>query len=214
MNLIDTKYFQLYYDEKDSNVVKCITSLIDADYDKVIDYFQIEKGTEKYHFFLCPDVEAYLRYTNKCKDEYEDWMVGNASYENRTLCILSPNVVKDRSFEDMLKVICHEIVHIAMDSIMNPDEAGIMISEGIAVAFANQIQVQNLQLNHYPLIKFMDDEEYFYNNDGYNYSGAYVLFLLKKYGIEVFKNIYSGKDNLGKYLYDGFETDAISNVSI
>lgn len=42
--------------------------------------------------------------------------------------------------------------------------------------------------------------------------GFISYYLLKKYGKNTFKNIYLGKDNIEKYLFNGFEKEAISNL--
>ena len=60
----------------------------------------------------------------------------------------------------------------------------------------------------------LSDEEYFYENNGYLYSGVYVLYIIKKYGAEVYKRIYAGDEPLEKYLYEGFEKDAIQSLLI
>lgn len=139
-------------------------------------------------------------------------MVGNTDYEEKILCLLSPNVVRDRTFEDMLKVCKHEVIHITLDQLGDPDDAGILISEGAAVAFAEQISIPNLSLEDYPLANKLSDEDYFYENNGYLYSGVYVLYIIKKYGIDAYKRIYMKEEALDKYLYEGFEKDAIQSL--
>lgn len=139
-------------------------------------------------------------------------MVGNAEYNEKRICILSPNVVTDRSFDDMLSVIRHEIVHIAFDQLGNADEVNLLLAEGIAVAVADQICLDELDETDYPEAKLLQDEDYFYDNGGYMYSGVYVLYFLKKYGTDVFKKLYAGEDNIDKYLYEGFELEAIKEL--
>ena len=208
----DTKYFHVFYSDIDSNIIDQIISEVDEIYERVISYFELKKTPFTFDFYLCPDVETYKLHAEKSDEEYQDWMVGNTDYLNHRICILSPRVVKDRSFEDMVKVIKHEIVHIAFDALAAPEEVSICVAEGIAVAFAEQIYIPCLNINDYPKCIDLMDEEYFYENDGYNYSGAYILYFLKKYGKETFKNIYSGKESIEKYLYEGFEEEAISSM--
>lgn len=160
---------------------------------------------------LCPSRASFKELTGKSDDEYEDWMVGNENYEKRTLCILSPNVVDDRSLDDMLAVIKHEIIHIAFDQLQNENEANVMLAEGIAVACAGQIVLDELNVNNYPDVRKLLVEAYFYENEGYLYSGVYVLHLLKQVGIDCFKRLYAGEEAIEKYLYDGFERNAIQS---
>lgn len=205
----ETKYFHVCYEEADDNIIEQIVTLVDTTYETVIKRFKLKADTDKFHFLLCPDRESFKKLTGKSDDEYEDWMVGNADYESRRLCILSPNVVCDRSFENMLSVVKHEIVHIAFDQLQNAEEANILIAEGIAVACAEQIDCTALNEKNYPAAKKLMDEQYFYENEGYLYSGVYVLHLLNQVGTDSFKSIYAGREAVENYFYDGFERDAI-----
>lgn len=209
---IETNYFHVFYDESDCNIIEQIVTLIDDVYDHTVKRFELKTDYPKYRFMLCPSREVFRKLTGKSDDEYEDWMVGHENYENRTLCILSPNIVDDRTFDDMLAVVKHEIIHIAFDQIQNENEANIMIAEGIAVACAGQIDRDRLDDRNYPDVRKLLSEEYFYENEGYLYSGVYVLHLLKQVGIDCFKRIYAGEEAIEKYLYDGFERDAIQGL--
>lgn len=211
---IDSKYFTVCYDEKDNNVIDRILAVIDTTYESIISTFNLKKDAARFTINLCPDVATFKELTGKSDDEYQDWMVGNADYVKRQLCILSPNVVHDRSFEDMIKVCKHEVIHIAFDQLGDPEKTNILISEGIAVAFAEQIDISWLELNNYPLAERLSDENYFYENNGYLYSGVYVLYIIKKYGADVFKRIYANEESLEKYLYEGFEKDAIQSLML
>lgn len=211
---VDSKYFTVCYDEKDNNVIDRILAVIDTTYESIISTFNLKKDAARFTINLCPDVETFKELTGKSDDEYQDWMVGNADYVKRQLCILSPNVVHDRTFEDMIKVCKHEVIHIAFDQLGDPEKTNILISEGIAVAFAEQIDISWLELNNYPLAERLSDENYFYENNGYLYSGVYVLYIIKKYGADVFKRIYANEEPLQKYLYEGFEKDAIQSLML
>lgn len=212
MNSRRTKFFNVYYADIDIDVIGPIVTAIDEMYEWVIDFFELMETTVMFDFYLCPDVEAFQFYAMKSDDTYQDWMVGNTDYTNNRICILSPRAVKDRSFEDMIKVIKHEIIHIALSALAAQDEASICMAEGIAVAFAEQIYIPSLDVNDHPRYIDLLDEEFFYENNGYNYAGVYVLYLLKKYGKNTFKNIYSGKERIEEYLFDGFEKEAISDL--
>lgn len=212
MHSIESKFFSVVYDEKDSNLIEPFLSVIDSTYENIIRIFKLEKGCGKFTLHICPDVPSFKKITGKSDNEYQEWMVGNADYPNKKLCLLSPNVVLDRTFEDMIKICKHEVIHIALDQLGNPDETDIIISEGVAVAFAEQINIHNLSLENYPLAGKLTDETYFYENNGYLYSGVYVLYIIKKYGIDTYKRIYMRKEALDKYLYEGFEKEAIQSL--
>ncbi len=57
----------------------------------------------------------------------------------------------------------------------------------------------------------LNDEDYFYENAGYDYSGVYMGYLIRKYGKEAYKKVYSESEPLEKYIYNGFEDDAIDS---
>lgn len=211
---IESRFFSVIYDEKDANVMKQILSVIDSTYESIVSMFKLAETRDKFTLYICPDIQSFKKLTGKTDDEYQEWMVGNADYGNKKLCLLSPNIVRDRTLEDMLKVCKHEVIHIAFDQLGNPDETDIFISEGIAVALAGQIDVSGLDAENYPSAGRLSDEDYFYENEGYLYSGVYVLYLIEKYGKDAYKRIYMQEEPLDKYLYEGFEKDAIQSLLI
>ncbi len=209
---IKSEYFNVFYDEKDVNVIDKVLSVTDGTYENITRVFDLKREKTTFALYICPDVENFKMLTGKSDEEYQEWMVGNADYANKRLCLLSPNAVSDRTFEDMLKVCKHEIIHIAFDQLCNLEETNIFIAEGVAVAFAEQIDISRIDAENYPLAKRLSDEEYFYENNGYLYSGVYALYIIKKYGVEAYKRIYIGEEDLDKYLYDGFEKDALDSI--
>ncbi len=206
-----TTYFDLYYDAIDEPLIKDLRQTVDTDFERILSDFDLPVPGERYFFFLCRDVAEYIARTGKTAEEYEEWMVGWADYHSRKLCILSPRVVADRTPEEMRKVVIHEIVHIALDSLQAADRTGIFLSEGIAVAYAGQIAPEALDLENYPSILEIWSEDDFYDNGGYDYSGVYIRYFLKKYGTERFKKIYAGEDGLFQWIGEGFERDAIED---
>ncbi len=209
---IETQFFRVFYDIKDTNIIDQIIAVIDKTYENTIQMFHLKKDIYKFILYICPDVQSFKTLTGKADDEYKEWMVGNADYTNRRLCILSPNVVHGKTFENMIKICKHEVIHIAFEQLGNPGATDIFIAEGIAVALAEQIDISKLDLENYPLANRLFDENYFYRNNGYLYSGVYVLYIIKKYGVDAYKRIYTQEDSLDKYLYGGFEKDAIQSL--
>lgn len=210
--IVNSKYFNIIYKENDSNIIEQIINLIDTTYETITKIFKLNHDNNKFTLYVCSDVEEFKKQTGKTDNEYQEWMVGNANYTDKKLCILSPNAVRDRSLEDMFKVFKHEVIHIAFGQLETPDNVNIFIVEGIAVAFAEQINVNGLELDNFPSANKLIDKNYFYENKGYLYSGVYVLYILKKYGFDVFKKIYKNEVRLDDYLYDGFENDAIQSL--
>lgn len=206
-------FFNFEYDEADNEFADTVISVAEGTYKEVTARFQISVVKDRFTFRICPDIAAFIKAAGKTAETYQTWMVGNTDYARRFVCILSPRVVHDRSLTDMLKIVKHEIVHIAFDSLGDPDKAPIGISEGIAVFVAGQIIPDFLHIDEAPSMIRLNDENYFYENDGYNYSGVYVRHFLKKFGIEVFKKIYTGTEQLDSYLYNGFESEAIKEIN-
>lgn len=131
-----TTYFDLYYDVQDEALIKDLRRTIDTAFERILSDFDLPVPDERYSFFLCRDAAEYITRTGKTAEEYEEWMVGWADYRLRKLCILSPRVVADKPPEEMRKVVIHEIVHLALDSLRSTDETEIFLAEGIAVAYA------------------------------------------------------------------------------
>lgn len=150
-----------------------------------------------------------MEYTGKSKETYQDWMVGNVDYSRKRLCILSPRVVYDRSYEEMMKVIVHEIVHIAMDSLADADKVELWIAEGIALLYADQIELEYISETDFPKLNNLIGEDDFADNAGYDYAGIYVWYFIEKFGADIFKRVYMGLEQTGKYLYPEFEKEAV-----
>ena len=51
---IDSKYFTVFYDEKDNNVIDRIIAVIDATYENIISTFNMKKDTARFtiHLFI------------------------------------------------------------------------------------------------------------------------------------------------------------------
>ena len=209
---IESKFFSVVYDERDVNLIKQFLSVIDGTYENIIQIFNLEKDNGKFTLHICPDAPSFKRISGIPDDKYQEWMVGSADYPNKKICLLSPNVICNRTFGDMIKICKHEVIHVAFGQLGTPDEADFLISEGVAVAFAEQIDINQLSLENYPKADKLTDEAYIYENNGYLYSGVYVLYIIKKYGIDTYKRIYMKEEPLGKYLYEGFEKEAIQSL--
>ena len=206
-NRLETAHFTLLYDTRDTALARKISRRADATFDRVTQDFSITPPDATFDFYLCPDVSTFMACAGKTPETYETWMVGNADYENRRLCVLSPRVVTDRPPQAMDQVITHEIVHIAMDALCPGDECPVWLGEGIATLYAGQ--VYPAADGPVPHIADWTDEMAFANGGGYDYAGAYVWYFIKKYGLERFKLAYSGGKTDG-LLYPGFEEEAVA----
>ncbi len=208
--MIRTKHFEICFCESDADYGIKISTIIEDVYSRITTSFSITDSEETYRFVLCRDVPEYLRETGKSADHYEPWMVGWADHRQKKLCILSPHAVTDRTESEMDKVIVHEIVHIALDPLGDPDDINICLAEGIAVLYANQIDRSEIDMDDPPSFWSIYEEAGFYEFGGYQYSGVYVWYLLHCYGAEVFKALYTGKTDIHPYITETFEKDALT----
>ena len=212
MKQYEGKHFLFKYESQDSEFAQSVINAAEIMYDKVSLDFDIEPDTELFTLVICPNTETYITETEKTTESYQSWMVGNANYEKRKICILSPSA-SDRSVDEMLAVVRHEVVHIVLGKLSDksPDDVSPLISEGGAVYLAEQVYPVLLDKSTRPDALKLNDEDYFYENEGYNYSGVYMGYLIRKYGKEAYKKVYSESEPLEKYIYNGFENDAIDS---
>ena len=212
MKQYEGRHFLFKYESQDCEFAQSVIKIAESMYYKVSWDFDIDPDTELFTLIICPNTETFIIEAEKSTESYQSWMVGNANYEKRKLCILSP-FASDRSIDEMLAVVRHEVVHIAFGKVSDksPDDISPLISEGGAVYLAEQVYPNLLDKSTRPDALKLNDEDYFYDNDGYNYSGVYMGYLIRKYGKEIYKKIYSENEPLEKYLYNGFENDAIDS---
>lgn len=203
---IETAHFMLFYDERDRALAEVWSRRIDEDFERVISDLALDAPERRFSFWLCPDVASFMDCAGITPETYASWMVGNADYDQGKLCILSPRVVTDRPPEAMDTVVTHEIVHMAMDALCPGDECPVWLGEGIATLYAGQVYAKSVEAC--PLICEMERD--FPGCGGYDYAGAYVWYLIKRYGMERFKRVYAGEEPVAAMLYPGFERDAVA----
>lgn len=210
--LYEGKYFLFDFKDSDRKFAEVVISTAEAAFKNTSSLFRIPEPNELFLFKICSTIEDFISASGKTVEAYQPWMVGHADYNKRFVCLLSPSAASELSFSDILKIVKHEVAHIVFDQLGDPDDAPIGISEGIAVYIAEQIDKKLLDTNDPPSMVKLNEEAYFYENSGYDYSGVYVRFFIEKFGIEAFKNIYTAKTRLEDYLYQGFEKEAVKAV--
>lgn len=204
---METARFILYYDVVDSRFAERLSRLADGAFDRAARDFAIPMPEGKYDLYLCPDVSAYLDLTGISRDAYEDWMVGSTDEKQRRLCVLSPRVTKYRTPEQMERVAVHEATHIAMDTLRSGDACPVWLAEGVATLYAGQVSAGDADAC--PPIAEWPDGMAFAHRGGYDYAGAYVWYLMKRYGAERFRRVYAGEEDASALIYPGFERDAV-----
>lgn len=56
---IETKWFRVFYDDSDCNLIEKIVPLIDDTYDHTVKQFELKKDNSKYKFMLCPSRASF-----------------------------------------------------------------------------------------------------------------------------------------------------------
>lgn len=205
-NRIETAHFTLFYDTRDRAQAETWSRRAEEDIARVTRDLNLPAPEGKFDFYLCPDVTSFMDQAGKTAEDYEPWMVGNADYEKRRLCVLSPRAVTDRPPEAMDQVVTHEIVHIAMDALRPGDECPPWLGEGVATLYAGQVWAESAEAC--PSIGELEED--FVGNRGYDYAGTYVWYLMERHGMERFKRLYAGTEEIAPLVYPGFERDAVT----
>lgn len=214
----ETEHFKLLYQKADEGVAIEYKDIVQNAYNRiVIDCgFLPHELDEKIHFYICKNVVDYLYFTNKKREEYQNWMVGYSDYDDRRICMLSPKAVIDYPVEELKNIIAHEITHMVFDTYCGVINGEAWISEGVALLYGEQIYLNYVDVNAYPKISEIagkcidgDTPDQFVNNFGYDYAGIYVWYFIKKYGFEKFLLAYKNELILDEYIWNGYEKEAI-----
>lgn len=158
---------------------------------------------EKLNVKIYPTREEYKDFTGY-GDEYRDYMVGKAKIDDNLIAIITPRVLKDRTEEDMLKVVVHEFGHFIMGkvTIQTPK---MWLGEGFACWFAEQFPKNKLD----KVISLKDlSSKNFVSLGGYSYAPVYVDYLIKKYGFQKIIDLF-GESFPEKFLPKDFEKEAL-----
>lgn len=215
-NLCSTKYFNIIYCNDDLEIGNFIVNNIDNFYIRLCNDFKIEiLDNFNFTIIVANSIDDYINYTGKAKSEYKTWMVGHSNLKTRKICILSPEIAKDYSSEELIQVLKHEIVHAVFDNYYGTEENEAWISEGVALLYAGQIDLQYVE-EAIPIEKIQgktingDTPDNFIENGGYDVAGIYVYWLFNKYGFEMFSKVYKNEIYINELIYPGFENEAIT----
>lgn len=205
--ILKTKHFDFFFDDVDTASAQRFSELAEETVKKVSGELGISPDIERQEFYICPDVKSFIRLTNRTEEDYQTWMVGWANRDLRRICLLSPRGVTDRPPDAMEKIAVHETVHIVFDQLADPEKMPAWISEGAAVLYADQTEPQYIDENNCPSIFDISGYD-FAENGGYDYSGVYVWYFIKCFGMNAFKELYRGEYRKNWYR-TGFEAQAV-----
>lgn len=212
----DTAHFHIFYREADRSFAEALKERIEGFYLDMCGKACLEPEEDAYELYVCGTVEDFLHFTGHTREDYQDWMVGNADSGRRRLCVLSPGAKGDLSAEYqeyLIKVMLHEVVHIVFDRVCPEDQCQLWLSEGTAVCFAGQLEPEYASEDDYPPISdFVGemDGAVFADKGGYTYGGIYVRYLIELLGMERFLSVYKGEQDAEELSADSFERRAIA----
>jgi len=206
----ETEHFCIKFEKEDEDVAKSYKEVVEKAYMLICNdfHFSLDSYDRKIQFYICKNVDDFITLANKDKDEYEVWMVGNTDFYRRRICLLSPKSSNTHSEEQLIKVVFHEVVHMIFNEQWGFENTNVWISEGLALLYANQIDLQYVNIYNYPKISEIEGK-LFVENRGYAYSGIYVWYLIKKYGLNIFADLYKNKIEVYSLITNDFEKNAI-----
>lgn len=60
---METKYFSVFYDESDGDIMEQMVALIDDTYDRTVKRFGLKADNPGYRFVLCPNRASFKQWT-------------------------------------------------------------------------------------------------------------------------------------------------------
>lgn len=210
----ETDYFKIYYTEEDETFALTLTGRADKLYKNLSHQFNFGNlfADKIINLIVCESVAKFQEVTGKSPEKYQEWMVGNCDFENRKIAILSPRVSTTHTSAELEKVFIHETIHMLFDTYAGNLDAPIWCAEGIATLYAEQVPLNCIDEQNYPLITNLSDEETFADYGGYDYSGVYVWYFIQRYGFTKFLELYTNVPGVSGLIYNGFEADAIREL--
>ena len=204
--------FTIYYDEKDIDIADECQKIIENTFSKLHALFNIETDDKKYNFYICKDVQTFMKLTNKTEENYRSWMVGYSDNTSK-ICVLSPKLKNNKNMNYFKKIVTHELVHLLVNSSFKKPTNSIWLDEGLAILLSNQTNLDYVNLNEYPKIEKISENNSiaFAANQGYTYAGIYVWYLIKLVGESKFIYYYEHSNELSKLNLENFEENAIKS---
>ena len=211
---MNSKYFEVRFDPSDEPFAQTLMARADVVYAELMEKFGFTRSGagQKILLTVCKSVPEYLEATHKAAEEYQEWMVGSSNLQNQTIAILSPRISTTHTAKELEKVFVHETVHMILDTQAGHEDAPIWCAEGIAVLYAEQVELDYIDEIDYPKIKELLNEETFAERGGYNYSGVYIWYFIERYGFSKFWELYNNVPGTFEMVYDCFEEDAIRSI--
>lgn len=207
------KYFDIRYDRADEAFAQTVAEKADRLYEDMLRNFGFRSDTadQKILLTICGSIPQYLEATGKAPEAYQEWMVGNSDFGHRRITILSPRVSTTHSAQALEKVFIHELIHMIFDIQTRAADAPLWCAEGVAILYADQIELEYAEEEGHPKIMELLDEETFPDRGGYDYAGVYVWYYIERFGFAEFLKLYRNSPAAVQPAC-GFELEAIRKL--
>ena len=96
--------FTIIYDAIDNEFIDDYAKAIENTCLKLSSLFQINIVNKNYKFYICKDVDEFMKLTNKTEKNYRSWMVGSSNNVDM-ICVLSPRVCTNKSTDYLKKIV-------------------------------------------------------------------------------------------------------------
>lgn len=137
------EFFTIFTDTENLNNQQKIFDALNDNLARIMSFFEVEKLSKAISVCIHSDLEEWKNFITNRGTPYQDYVVGCA-WEGKIDVLAfeeyqKTQMHKDDSFDDFLKVVIHEFVHICHQEIQ-PDFSKVtwFIGEGLATYLADQ----------------------------------------------------------------------------
>lgn len=193
---VNSEHFKISYNLTDKQAIPDVQRYLEENYDRVTTDLK-QQLDEPVIVKIYSDLDSFHNAVRVHRSifwwqgEVKNWVVGTAnSGIIRIVSPLNPGN-SGHTYDSILKVVVHEFVHVVASKI-NKIERGFVLSEGIAVYEARQMDLSSVSAELLPnSIEEMFSWDGNNNSSGmYSCGGSFVAFIVENYGYDKFIELY------------------------
>ncbi len=163
----------LHYDEAESELAELILKVIEDNLERLLAFFQLGGLSNKVDIIIYSSIKDYEKHMLECGYAYYEWMIADTMDGKIHISTLDAcrgtQAHRDISFDDYVKMIIHELVHICQQHVY----ANCYGCEWFWEALATNLSGQCME---YPQeLCTRDDLMFHYNEVPYAYSISYHI---------------------------------------
>ena len=122
MKIYKNDFFTVFSDNENLNNQQKIFNALNENLSRIMSFFEIKKISKSITVCIHSDLEEWRNFFNSLGSQYQDYVVGCA-WEGKIDVLAfeeyqKTQMHKDDSFDDFLKVVIHEFVHICTERIL------------------------------------------------------------------------------------------------